>query len=102
MVFKEGHNWKACYDETQNNYTAVYYLRGSTVSGIRYYELNKETYEKLTPEDNKEAINLILKSRELYYSQTEQNCGPVHKIRDDNWEQICAGLLNSASLYRIP
>lgn len=95
MVIKEGHSWKACYDETQDKYTAVYYLRGSTVTGTRYYEIDKETFDKLLPDNNKDSVSLIIKGRILYYYQNEQNCGAVCKVHDINWQQICAGLLNS-------
>ena len=95
---KEGHAWMACYNAEADIYVAKVDFRGA-MSGHGYYQITKETYDKLTPEKETESKNMIIDST-LLYKSLETSMGPVHTLKTDNWMELCKDLLPS-NLHRI-
>lgn len=84
MHFKHGANWRACYDEERNLYTAGVWGFGSTL-----YEINKEIYDALKDETDNDAVSKISKGRKLYMDVNDR-CGPPYTIVfDEDYQTLC-------------
>lgn len=86
MEFKNGCDWKACYDEERNLYTA----KRSGPGYCHLYEINEEIYNALQEDMNDiDSYHLIDKGRHLYMD-IDDRCGPPYTVvLDDDYENLC-------------
>ena len=85
MQFKSGMGWKAGYDEKTGNCAAETGGPGA----YDLYEISKETFDLLDPENDGASRDLIYKGRHLYMDVNDR-CGPPYTIVfDDDYEKLC-------------
>ena len=86
MEFKKGCDWKACYDEERNLYTA----ERSGCGYYHLYEINAEIYNALREDMNDiDSYHLIDQGRHLYMD-IDDRCGPPYTVvLDDDYEKLC-------------
>jgi hypothetical protein len=86
MEFKTGCDWKACYDEERNLYTAE---RGG-IGAYHLYEITKEIYDQLENGANDDDVyKLITEGRHLYMD-VDDRCGPPYTVVfDHDYENLC-------------
>ena len=85
MKFKQGPDWKACYDEERELYTAQ--LGGGV--NCTLYEITKEIYEHVDDPDVKWPSSLINEGRKLFMSVNDR-CGPPYTIVfDSDYKDFC-------------
>ena len=75
MQFKSGMGWKAGYDEKTGNCAAETGGPGA----YDLYEISKETFDLLDPENNRVSCDLIYKGRHLYMDVNDR-CGPPYTV----------------------
>jgi hypothetical protein len=86
MEFKKGCDWKACYDEERNLYTA----ERSGCGYYHLYEINAEIYNALREDMNDiDSYHLIDQGRHLYMD-IDDRCGPPYTVvLDDDYKTLC-------------
>ena len=86
MQFLEGSDWKACFDEERNLYTA----KTSVPGAIKLFEIDEETYRSLTDISDDEAYSLIHDKGRKLYMDIDDRCGPPYTIIfDHDYEKLC-------------
>jgi len=86
MEFKQGCDWKACYDEERNLYTA----KRSGSGYYHLYEITEEIYNALREDMNDiDSYHLIDKGRHLYMD-IDDRCGPPYTVvLDHDYAKLC-------------
>lgn len=86
MQFKEGNNWKACFDEDRGLYTAQV---GSGVN-CSLFEITKETYERVDDPDIEWPTSLIHDEGRRLFMSVNDRCGPPYTIVfDSDYKDLC-------------
>ena len=76
MQFKKGQDWKACFDEEADRYTA----ECGDFRNYDLYEITKEIYDSLIPNAKYyDAAERISRGRHLYMA-VDDRCGPPYTI----------------------
>lgn len=86
LHFKEGPNWKACFDEDRGLYTA------QTGSGVNcsLFEITKEVYERLDDPDVERPASLIHDGGRRLFMSVNDRCGPPYTIVfDSDYKDLC-------------
>lgn len=73
--FKEGNQWKCCFDPEKGLYTAQI---GHGVN-CTLYEITKEIYENVDESDDDWSANLIREGRRLFMSVNDK-CGLPYTV----------------------
>ena len=85
MEFKEGNQWKCCFDPQKGLYTAQI---GFGVN-CTLYEITKEIYENVDESDDSWSADLIREGRRLFMSVNDK-CGlPYTVVLDADYEKLC-------------
>ena len=88
MTLINGSNWKACFDEERDLYTAKTIVTGA----IKLFEINKEVFEKLKSDElsDDEKYCLIHDNGRKLYMDIDDRCGPPYTIVfDDDYKTLC-------------
>ena len=86
MQFKKGNGWKACYDEKTFTFTAERGSRGF----YQLYEINKDIYEDLDPDDTdgKRNNDCISSGRILFEADDDYYTPPYYMVFDERYNEI--------------
>lgn len=86
MQFKKGNGWKACYDEKTYTFTAERGSRGF----YQLYEITKDIYEELDPDDTdgKRNNDLISSGRCLFEADDDYYTPPYNMVFDERYAEI--------------
>ena len=86
MEFKQGSDWKACYDEERGLYTAE--RKGCGYHHL--YEITEEIYNALQDGMNDvDSYHLIDQGRHLYMD-IDDRCGPPYTVvLDHDYDKLC-------------
>ena len=86
MQIKKGIGWRACYDEERGLYTAQRSWRGS----YHLYEIDRETFEKLSDEaEGDEAPErLISRGRCLFEADDDYYTAPYCIVHDEKYDEL--------------
>ena len=97
MQFKLGMGWKAGYDEKTGHCAA----ETSGPGAYDLYEIDKDTFDLLDPDDDRGSRDLIYKGRHLYMDVNDR-CGPPYTvILDDEYREIApwANVVSSGHVW---
>ena len=88
MQFIEGSEWKACFDEERDLYTAMTSVPGA----IKLFEITKEVYDALSEEgmSDEEKYSLIHDKGRRLYMDINDRCGPPYTVvLDEDYKTLC-------------
>ena len=97
MQFKKGMGWKAGYDEKTGHCAAETGGPGA----YDLYEIDKETFDRLDPKDDRASRDLIHKGRHLYMDVNDR-CGPPYTVvLDSDYKTIApwANVISSGEVW---
>ena len=97
MQFKKGMGWKAGYDEKTGHCAAETGGPGA----YDLYEIDKETFDRLDPHDDRASRDLIHKGRHLYMDVNDR-CGPPYTVvLDRDYKTIApwANVISSGEVW---
>ena len=98
MEFKKGSDWKACYDEERNLYTA----ERSGPGYYHLYEITPEMYEALQDGMNDLDSYHVIKDARHLYMDVDDRCGPPYTVvLDHDYENLCpwANVVSSGKVW---
>lgn len=97
MQFKKGMGWKAGYDEKTGHCAAETGGPGA----YDLYEIDKATFDRLDPHDDRASRDLIHKGRHLYMDVNDR-CGPPYTVvLDSDYKTIApwANVISSGEVW---
>ena len=97
MQFKKGMGWKAGYDEKTGRCAAETGGPGA----YDLYEIDKATFDRLDPKDDRASRDLIHKGRHLYMDVNDR-CGPPYTVvLDSDYKTIApwASVISSGEVW---
>ena len=97
MQFKKGMGWKAGYGEKTGHCAAETGGPGA----YDLYEIDKETFDRLDPHDDRASRDLIHKGRHLYMDVNDR-CGPPYTVvLDSDYKTIApwASVISSGEVW---